>query len=89
MLVAVEISTNPGPRALFVTELRIEKGAVINPRSMWWGLWLGWWLFPLREWREWLWAFEYTNEGRWRTLMGRVVGFELNLQLWLEECHGK
>jgi len=89
VLLSIEISTNPGPHALFVTELRIEKGAAVNPRSMWWGIWLGWWLFPLRDWREWLFEQEYINEGQWHTLMVRLLGFELNLQHWKKHCYGK
>lgn len=88
MLLSIEIATNPGPRALFVAELRIEKKASINLRHAWWGIWLGWWLFPVRDWREWLFAWEYTNDKRWHTLMCRVVGFELNLQLWRKKTYG-
>lgn len=88
MLISVEISTNPGPYALFVVEARIEKGMIRNPRHAWWGIWLGWWFFPFREWREWLWAWEYTDDKYWHTLLVRVAGFELNLQLRRKQSYG-
>lgn len=78
MIVSLEIRTNPGPIALFVAEVRFEKSRVIPPK--WWGLWLSWWLYKPKYWREWLWAWEVVREGSWRTWQVRLLGFEINWQ---------
>ncbi len=82
MIFTLEVATNPGPRAWFVTEVRVESTAPYQPRHPWWGLWLGWWLYPLRDWREWLWTWEHSREGRWHIFLVRVAGFEFNWQRW-------
>lgn len=88
MLIAVELCTDPGPNSLFVAELRIEKCPIHNPRHAWWAIWLGWWLYPLREWRSWLYTWDYYTSDKWRTLLIRVCGFEINLQLRRKDCYG-
>jgi len=88
MLIAAEISTNPGPNTLFVAELRIESCQIHNSRHAWWGLWLAWWLYKPREWRDWLYGWEYSNGEKWHTVLIRVCGFEINLQLRRKDCYG-
>ena len=78
MILHTEVTVRPGENALFVAEVKLEKGHCIG--NEWWGLWLGWWLFPWREWRSWLWHVEtYTGEA-WFTWEVRVCGFEVTWQ---------
>ncbi len=81
MIISVEILRNPGPNALFVAEVKLEKSAAITSNvSNWWGLWFGWWLFPARLWKHWLYGWERTNDGGWFTWQVRLLGFEINWQ---------
>lgn len=75
MIVTAEIAVNPGPKALFVAEVKVEKNA--NVSSKWWGLWFGWWLYRLEFWQEWLWQWETINESGYRWWQVRIFGFEI------------
>lgn len=78
MIVTAEIEVNPGPAALFVAEVRVEKHKNVTPK--WWGLWFAWWL--LKDWRRWLWEWEGgRNEDGWFTWQVQLLGFRINWQL--------
>lgn len=84
MRITAEVEVNPGPKALFVAEVKVEKNANITPK--WWGLCLGWWLYRgmfisrCPQWRHWLYGWEREVEGGWRTWQARLLGFEINWQ---------
>jgi hypothetical protein len=78
MIITAEIKVNPGENALFVAEVKVEKNSNVTPN--WWGLWLAWWLYPMRRWREWLWGWEVVCEGGWFTWHASLLGFEINWQ---------
>jgi hypothetical protein len=77
MRIITEIEVNPGPEALFVAEIKVEKNANVTPE--WWGLWFGWWLYRGR-WKHWLYGWEIVNDGGWWTWQARLLGFEINWQ---------
>ena len=76
--------TNPGDVALFVAEVRMEIGRLYGTRR-WAGLWLTYWVYRPKFWRDWLWHLEGDNEGSWRTFQVRLLGFEVTLQLWRKQ----
>lgn len=79
MIISAEIEVNPGVNALFVAEVKVEKNQNMTPN--WWGLWLAWWLYPARRWRDWLWGWEVVRDAGWFTWQMRLLGFEINWQL--------
>lgn len=80
MRIEAEIRTMPGEKTLLVTELRIEKDEPTNSLLSWWGLWLTFWLFKPRYWREMGWELTWNEEERWRTRAIRLLGFEITWQ---------
>ena len=78
MVLRTETQVNPGPNALFMFELKVEKSEDITPG--WWGLWFGFWLYPARLWREQLWIWDRGNNEGWATWRLGVLGFEINWQ---------
>lgn len=82
-----EVTPNPGTNAKFVTEVRFEKNAPVWGSEDWWGLWLTFWLYPRRLWREWLWGYENSVEDRCRVLKARLCGFEATRQTTKGQAH--
>ncbi len=80
MRISAEILTNPGQKTLFLAEMRIEKAGRVSAYKPWWGLWLSWWLYKPKYWREWLWEYEVVRDGGWFTWRVRLLGFEINWQ---------
>ncbi len=81
MIITVEIMVNPGPKALFVAEVKLEKSATLRSNvSNWWGFWLSWWLYRGRWKHYWLYGWENSDSGGWRTRQARLLGFEINWQ---------
>lgn len=78
MRITAELQTNPGRKILFLAELRIEKN--IQVTAKWWGLWLGWWLYKPKHWREWLWEWRIVRDGGWFTVEVRLLGFTFDWQ---------
>lgn len=78
MIISAELTVNPGAKTLFLAEVRLERNVGITPK--WWGLWLGWWLYRPTHWRTWLYGWERSKEGDWRTWQLRLLGFEINWQ---------
>lgn len=78
MRITADLMTNPGPKTLFLAELRIEKEANITPT--WWGLWLTWWICKPKFWRDFFWEWEHTNLEGWHTWKVQFLGFEINWQ---------
>ena len=79
MILSAEIEVNPGENALFVAEVKLEKNVNMTPN--WWGLWVGWWLYPARLWQDWLWTWGVVRNDGWFTFQMRLLGFEINWQL--------
>jgi hypothetical protein len=73
------VGTSPGSKTWLITELRLEFGQIDTGKT-WAGLWLTYWVFKPKFWREWLWEFEKTNESRWRVFKVRFLGLEITLQ---------
>jgi hypothetical protein len=83
MIVSFETTVNPGEKARFLAEMRIEKSKdVYHPKGKaWWALWLGWWLLTSDRWRRWLWTWEvHDAKGMWFTWSVMVLGFEVTWQ---------
>ena len=80
MKIEAEIQTMPGEKTLLVVELRIEKDEVPVIHRGWWGIWLTFWLFKPRYWREMLWQWTWNSEERWRIRAIRLLGFEITWQ---------
>lgn len=88
MLFEGEIFTNPGPNAKFFAEARIEKNERVWSFNGWWGLWLTFWLYPRRRWREWLWGYENSLEIGNRVFQVRLCGFEITWQTVAKQVKG-
>lgn len=74
MVFEFELATCPGPRTLFLVEMRLER----HQRNAYdaWMLWLTWWMFRPKYWRDWLWDYESSDDGTWRVWKVRFLGFE-------------
>lgn len=82
MNLGLEFTLKPGENSLFVVQAKVERSTTIYYRKqVWWGLWVGWWLFPWRKRREWLWTWEKHDEDEsWYTLTVMLLGFEVTWQ---------
>ena len=80
MKFAFEVLTNPGDNAKFLAEMRIEKNEKVWGPDGWWGLWLTFWLYPGRRWREWLWGHTNEPEKDSHVWQVRLCGCEITWQ---------
>lgn len=73
MRLVAEIQTNPGPQALFVAGVQISTSEAPHPGYK--SLELAWWL--LKDWKSWLWDFEWDPGDGWSLYRLRILGFEV------------
>lgn len=78
MHIKAEITVNPSPKTVFLTELRIERWK--HPAPGWWSLWLSFWVFKPKWWRDMLWDFTWVKNNNWVQREIRLLGFEITWQ---------
>jgi len=82
-----EIAANLPPRTLFMIEVRLRhmaRSSFINGPK-WWGVWVGWWFYPLHLWKTWLWKWSCNKKPGYQDWQIRFLGFETR---WQRTCYG-
>lgn len=81
MLIELRLETTPGEKTLFLTEAIFQYGEILS-HSPYKSLWLTWWIYRPKFWKEMLWNFKNQTEDGWRVFTVELLGFELTYQSW-------